>query len=43
MPIWIRNCFRDAKTSFATAVLIMSVVGLVCGVIGIARIVLARW
>jgi len=44
MPNWIRNLFRDPPTSFATAATIMSVVGGVCGAIGIARILLAyRW
>ena len=41
MPNWIRTRFRDPQTSFASAVTIMSLVGLVCGVIGIARILLA--
>jgi len=44
MPNWIRDRFRDPPTSWATAMLIMSVVGAVIGAIGIARILLAyRW
>jgi hypothetical protein len=41
MRHWIRTRFRDPQTSFASAATIMSVVGLVCGVFGIARILLA--
>jgi len=44
MPKWIRDRFRDDRTSWGTAVQIMSVVGFVCGAVGIARILLAyRW
>ena len=43
MPKWIRSCFRDDRTSFSTAVRVMSFVGAVSGIFGIARIVLARW
>ena len=41
MPAWIRKCFRDPQTSFASVVAIMSVVGLLSGAIGIGRILWA--
>ncbi len=41
MPTWIRKFFRDPRTAFATAAAIMSAVGLLCGVIGIGRILWA--
>ena len=42
MPNWIRERFRDAPTSFGSAAQIMSVVGLVLGIIGIALVFLGR-
>ncbi len=43
MRQWIRKLFRDPPTSFATAVAIMSFVGVTCGAIGIGRILLALY
>ena len=40
--IWIHDCFRDPPTSFASAAWIMSFIGVVCGIIGIALVILGR-
>ena len=38
MPKWLRKFFRDPRTSFNTAVTIMSVIALACSVLLIVRI-----
>lgn len=41
MPDWMRNCVRNPRTRFTTAVLIMSVLPAVCGRAVIGRIVVS--
>ncbi len=42
MKEWIRNQFRDAKTSFATAMAIAGCVGVLCCACIIGIVLLAR-